>query len=110
MTTPRRAGTKPVIQTVSIADMMVNHESMLNARLPTNYGAIETASEALAAAQPPAREIVLRMHIVWDNPAANLDWSVLDHMHETGAVVVKVERVSRTDDNWRHEERPHGSR
>jgi hypothetical protein len=78
-------------------ELPLDGKSMLKMdNLPDRYGDIETAGEALEAATPPPSNVTLRLHIVWDNSAHNLDLErALDLMRETGAaMVVKVEQVS----------------
>lgn len=92
MTTKTRGGVpqpRPTIQ-----NLLASGRSMLDGDLPVEYGHIEEAQEALAAAVPQ-KDVTLRLHIVWDNPASNLDLSgALNRMRETGAaLVVKVEAV-----------------
>ena len=81
---------------LTIEQLIEQRKSMLLGPTPYYYGAIETGQDALAAAVPPPKAVTLRMHIVWDNPATDLDLEgVLARMRETGAaMVVKVEEVS----------------
>jgi len=93
--TARRSSTRPVPH--SIDELLRAQRSMLSGNLPLGYGAIETVEEALEAAKVPPPTVSLRIHIVWDNDATNLDIErALEVMRETGAAMVtKVEQVTR---------------
>ena len=91
MTRPR----PPIVMRLSAEQMIARKQSMLR-EIPSDYARVETTQEALKAAVPSPPTVTLRITIVWDNDASNLDLErVLDHMRETGAaMVLSVEQVT----------------
>jgi hypothetical protein len=95
-----RPKTSPAVRAqraVSNEEFLAAKRSMMgSAPLPTGYGRIETTQEAVAAAVPPARDITIRLTIVWDNDIRSMDLGhVLDTMRATGAAfVLSAEQVA----------------
>lgn len=93
---PRGAMKVPLIRShPTLAQLRAEGRSMTSGPLPADYDRIDSASDALKAALPVPENIVLRLVIVWDCPADELNLSeALEIMRSYGAaMVVSVEQV-----------------